>query len=95
MPKPLDIEVTGTYVKREGNYKARAAYGPNLAMNVAGKYNLVGGQKPISGDVEVEVLTPNDKYKSMKAQASGSMLLPQEDGHVEVIFHSYLIIYLM
>lgn len=80
MPQPLEVEVTGDYGQKAGTYKAHTKYGANMGLNVAGKYNMAGGATPCTGDIEVEVTTPNDKYKSLKATASGSLLLPQEDG---------------
>lgn len=81
MPKPVELDVSGEYMNRDGTYKVHASYGKDLATNVVGKYNMVGGDKPVSGEVDVEIMTPNDKYKSMKGHASGSMLLPHEDKH--------------
>lgn len=94
MPKPLEIDVSGTYSKRVGTYKGHASYGPDLATNVEGKYNMIGGATPVSGDMDVELITPVEKYNNLKAHVGGSMLMPQHDGHFEVRKHNLEIVYI-
>lgn len=85
VPQPMEVDVSGTYTHNVGNYKASAKYGPKLGLNLAGKYDVLGGPKPMTMDCDFELITPNDKFKDMKLHASGSFLVPQkDDGHFEL-----------
>lgn len=101
IPNPLEAEVSGTYTKKVGQYKIHCKYGSNLGVNVAGKYNYIGGATPMTGDVDVEVFTPTEKYKNLKFHSGGSFLMPQtENDHFEVknkrqnVFNSFIYVFI-
>lgn len=94
MPNPLEIVIVGHYSTSEGNHKGSVMYGTTAGVKGAFNYAHEVG-KPDSGDMEMEIIIPNDKYKNFKVKMGGKNFVPKEaegtyegEGTVEAILNN-------
>ncbi|KAJ8984123.1 hypothetical protein NQ317_017333 [Molorchus minor] len=70
---PLEARLVSNCKDDQHEYEAVTSYGPNAVLKVAGKYNIQGDGKPISGNIGIELNTPSKALKTLKVSGSGSI----------------------
>ncbi|CAG9820471.1 unnamed protein product, partial [Phaedon cochleariae] len=77
LPNPLSVLWKAKCHAGVGDYGISSSYGPNAALKIDGKYDLENTDRPLSGEVKLELTTPSKALRTLKAGASGSLSAPK------------------
>lgn len=85
LTNPLETELNGDYSHDEGTHKASITYGPKVGLKVGSTYNFGTDGKPCLCNLEIEAITPNEKYNNLKLKLDGKASMPKDavDGTYE------------
>lgn len=75
---PWENVIKGSCNKKNGKYEGHSSYGPNSVIKVKGSYDIEGHSKPISGDINVEVISPSETLKTIKFSLAGAAKKPHQ-----------------
>ncbi|XP_025837556.1 apolipophorins isoform X3 [Agrilus planipennis] len=85
LPHPVELSTSAQYKERVGNYKIVGKCGSQSSISVSGNYDLYGQGKPVSGDINVEVITPNAIIRNVRLSSSGLAKKPETpEDHLEL-----------
>ncbi|XP_028142993.1 apolipophorins isoform X2 [Diabrotica virgifera virgifera] len=66
------------YTVDNGEFEITSSYGPEVNGKLGGKYDVRDEGKPVSGELDIELLLPSQNLKTLRSKLSGSVLLPSE-----------------
>ncbi|CAG9832524.1 unnamed protein product [Diabrotica balteata] len=66
------------YTVDNGEFEITSSYGPEVNGKLGGKYDVRDEGKPVSGELDIELLLPSQNLKTLKSKLSGSVLLPTD-----------------
>jgi len=81
LPEPLAGNLVATCKEISADYKFSTSYGTSATLNIKGKYDYKGSdsKEPHSGELHIDVQTPNSVIKVIKYDVEGSVVIPQSD----------------